>query len=81
MPGAYPPVTGYMIGLHDEYERRKKEFYTQTTEQIQHYLDNRGYWKKIKGVLPMAYEHAKKIAAKEVLEDKLREVSKPANCN
>ena len=77
MPGAYPPATGLMIDLHDEYERRKKEFYTQTTEQIQHYLDNRNFWKRMKGIL-LTYEHAKKIAAKEVLEDKLKKVSEPA---
>ena len=79
MPGVpYPPVTGLMIDLHDECERRKKEFYTQTVEQIQQYLNNRSGWEKIKGVLPVTYEHAKKIAAKEVLEDKLREVSESA---
>ena len=77
MPGAYPPATGLMINLHNEYEQRKKEFYTQTIEQIQHYLDNRGRWKRVKGILP-TYEHAKKIAAKEVLEDKLKKVSEHA---
>jgi len=79
MPGAYPPVTGLMIDLHDEYERKKKEFHIQTIEQIKHYLDNRGFWKRVKGILPVTYEHAKKIAAKKVLENKLREVDGPIN--
>ncbi len=78
MPGAYPPATGLMLSLHDEYERRKKEFHSQTIEQIQHYLDNRSFWKKIKGIFP-TYELAKKVAAKEVLEDKLKELGKPIN--
>ena len=79
MPGAYPPVTGSMIALHEEYKRRKKEFYEQPIKQIQNYLDNRSFWKKIKGILPVTYEYAKKIAAKEVLEDRLKKVDESIN--
>ena len=68
--------------LHDaterynkKYERYKSEFKKQEPEQIMDYLNNRTSLKKIKGFLFwFSEENAKKSAAKEVLEEKLKEI-------
>nr|MCK4929694.1 hypothetical protein [Nanoarchaeota archaeon] len=71
----YPP-TAFLYDVSEkwnkEYKQFKKEFQSQGIEQIRHYLNNRTFPQKLKGLGWFSTEKAKKTAAKEVLEEKLK---------